>query len=264
MKKIIILFGLIALFASCEDIIEIDLNNIEAKVVIEGTINDLEEGCNIKISKTVDYFKPGTYPVISNAVVSVSDNNGNTFSFEETEPGIYTAIDFTAIENTRYLLNVKSENKNYEAEVTLPQKVNIDFLSFEETPLYMEFDEGYVVNCHFQDPLEQTNYYRLIAYNLSDPEKASKSKYLFNDDLVEGNNILMQWDLDPFKLNDTVVVEMQTLDKSTYEYYSTLFLLGDNIFGSSNPSNPKTNLDNDALGFFAAYTISRDTIIIKN
>lgn len=263
MKKIIILFSLIALFTACEDVIEIDLKNIEPKIVIAGAINDLENECTVRISKTVDYFKPGTYPPVTNATVLVSDNLGNTFNFEEKENGKYTSVDFKANENTSYTLNVNIENKVYEADVTLPEKVEISYLTSEETPLYMEFDGGYIVNCHLTDPLEEENYYRLKAYNINDAEKAGDSKYLFNDDLTEGKLILMQWDVEQYELNDTVVVELQTLDKSTYQYYNTLFLLGDNIFGSSNPANPKTNLNNDAMGLFAAYTISRDTIIIK-
>jgi hypothetical protein len=38
--------------------------------------------------------------------------------------------------------------------------------------------------------------------------------------------------------------------------------LAGGLFGSSNPSNPETNLSNDALGYFGAYTVSRDTIVI--
>jgi hypothetical protein len=261
--KNILFFSLIVLLASCEDVIEIDLKNTESRIVIEGTISDLGNGCTIKISKTVDYFKPGTYPAVSSAIVSVSDYSGNTFNFTETESGIYYSDNFRATENTAYLLTIDVENQIFEATVTLPEKVNIDFLSFEETPLFLDFKGGYVVNCHLQDPFEQTNYYRLKAYNINDSEKANASKYLFDDYLTEGNNFFMQWDIEQFQLGDTVVVEMQNLDKSTYEFYKTLFLLGDNVFGSSNPANPKTNLTNNALGFFGAYAISRDTIIIK-
>ena len=112
MKKLIF-FSLIVLFASCEDIIEIDLKNTESIIVIEGTINDLGNGCTIKISKTVDYFKPGTYPTVSNATVSVSDNLGNAFNFTETEPGIYFSDNFSATENITYLLTVNIENQNF-------------------------------------------------------------------------------------------------------------------------------------------------------
>ena len=79
---------------------------------------------------------------------------------------------------------------------------------------------------------------------------------------MNGNMIFMSWEDEPFFPQDTVVVELQTLDKSTYDYYLTLNSLAGGLFGASNPANPKTNLSNDALGYFGAYTVSRDTIVI--
>lgn len=263
MKKLVLFTSLLILLASCEDVIEIDLEGIEPKLVIEAVINDIDKTCVVKLSETVDYFNPGIYPNVSNASVSISENDGIPIVLEESEPGIYTSNNISRVENTRYLLEINTDNKSCQAEVAMPQKVAIDSLSYEETPLYLEFSDGYVVNCHFRDPLEVSNYYRLKVYNINDGQKAIDSKFLFNDDFVEGNQILLQWDVEEYYPEDTVVTELYTLDKSTYDYYNTLFLLGDNIFGSSNPGNPKTNLNNDVLGFFAAYTISRDTIIIK-
>lgn len=262
MKTILSLFSLILLFASCEDVIEIDLDTIEPKLVIEGSINDMDDQCIIKLSKTGDYFKPGIYPAVSDAVVTVTDDNGRTTNFEETEPGIYTSESIQGIENTTYTLNVWSEEENYIANVTMPQKVNIDSLSFENSPLIMGFDEGYIVNCHLLDPNEHTNYYRMKAYNINDTTKANESGYVFNDDFVNGNNVIIPWDIEAFQPHDTIVVEIQTLDKSTYYYYYTLFSITGDGFGISNPANPETNLNNNALGYFGTYTISRDTIVI--
>jgi len=71
------------------------------------------------------------------------------------------------------------------------------------------------------------------------------------------------WDLEGFFPLDTVVVELQTLDLSTYDYYRTLFSILDGGLGNPNPANPESNLSNDALGYFGAFTISRDTIVIQ-
>ena len=86
---------------------------------------------------------------------------------------------------------------------------------------------------------------------------------VFNDDFVDGNEIMMRWDADQFFPKDTVVVELLTLDESTYEYYLMLSSLSESDFiGNANPANPKTNITGDALGYFGAFTVSRDTIVI--
>jgi hypothetical protein len=262
MKTILALFSFIFLLVSCEDIIEIDLDTIEPKLVIEGCINDLGDPCTIKLSKTGDYFEPGINPAVSGALVSLTDEYGIETAFEEVEQGLYTSESLEVFENRSYTLLVESEGEDYMAEGTIPQKVVIDSLSYEIPPLIYEFEEGYMLTCYLQDPGEYRNYYRLITYKTGDPKNSNDLKYIFNDDFMNGNKIFMSWDLEAFFPMDTVVVELQTLDKSTYDYYITLNSLAGGIVGASNPSNPETNLSNDALGYFGAYTVSRDTIVI--
>lgn len=262
MKTILSIFSLIFLLVSCEDVIEIDLDSIEPKLVIEACLNDLDKPCTIKLSKTGDYFEPGIYPTVSDAEITITDEHGSFTQFEETDPGIYTSNLFEAMETTSYSLNVFSEGQNYHAEATIPQKVYIDSLSFDVPLMLFDFEEGYMLTCYLQDPLETRNYYRLKAYKKGELESAENANFVFNDDFMNGNMMVVTWDFDVFFPMDTVVVELQTLDKATYDYYYTLFPILGGGLGAANPANPVTNLSNDALGYFGALTINRDTIII--
>jgi len=262
MKTILSLFSFIFLLVSCEDVIEIDLDSVEPKLVIEGCINDLDDPCTIKLSKTGDYFEPGIYPIVSDALVTITDENGIETEFEESEPGTYTSESLEVEELGSYTLHIQSEGEDYMAEGVVPHKVFIDSLSYDIPPLFYEFEEGYMLTCYLQDPAEYRNYYRLIVYKKGEPKSSDGMMYIFNDDFMNGNMIFMSWESDPLFPQDTVVVELQTLDKSTYDYYFTLNSLAGGMFGASNPSNPETNLSNDALGYFGAYTVSRDTIVI--
>jgi hypothetical protein len=262
MKTILSILSLAFVLVSCEDIIEIELDTIEPKLVIEGCINDLNDPFTIILSKTGDYFEPGIYPAVSGAMVSVTDEYGIETEFEESEPGLYISESLEVFENRSYTLQVQSEGEDYMAEGTIPQKVYIDSLSFDIPPLLYEFEEGYMVTCYLQDPGAFRNYYRLKAYKKGEPVSSEESKYIFNDDFMNGNMIFMPWENEAFFPLDTVVVELHTLDKSTYDYYLTLNSLAGGLFGAANPANPKTNLSNDALGYFGAYTVSRDTIVI--
>ena len=135
---------------------------------------------------------------VSNAEVTVTDDKGITISFKETEPGIYTSDKIQGVENTTYTLSVLAEGESYTAEATMPQKVNIDHLSFENTPPSSEFEGGYVVNCHFKDPVGFDNYYRMKVYNINDYTEGMDSKYLFDDDYVNGKEIVLQWETEQF------------------------------------------------------------------
>jgi len=261
MKNILSILSLVFLLVSCEDIIEIDLETMETRMVIEGCINDLNNPCTIKLSKTGDYFDPGIYPAVSGAMVSVTDENGLETPFEESEPGLYTSENLEVSENRSYTLLVQAEGEDYMGEGTIPEKVQIDSLAYDIPPAIYEFESGYMLTCYLQDPAEFRNYYRLKVYK-KDAESSEASKYIFNDDFMNGNMIFMPWEWEEFFPMDTVVVELYTLDKSTYDYYFTLNSLAGGMFGASNPANPETNLSNDALGYFGAYTVSRDTIVI--
>ena len=263
-KTLLAISGLVVLLASCEDIIEVELDSIPPKMVIEGTINDLDPKVKIKLSTTSDYFKPGKNSNITDAMVSISDEHGNTTSFEEAAPGIFLSNSCLGIANTTYTLEVLTGEEYYEAVCSMPNRVDIDSISFEPAPSYMDFEENaFQVSCYFQDPVGIDNYYRMKAFVKGDELSGDRSKLVFNDDFVDGNEVTVPWESDGFYPMDTVVVELQTLDLATYDYYRTLFSILEGGLGSPNPANPETNLSNDALGYFGACTISRDTIVIQ-
>jgi hypothetical protein len=265
MKTILIFFSLIILLSSCEDVIKIELNYMEPKLVIEGVITDSDNTCIIKLSKTSDYFNPKTNPIVSDAVITLTDNTGTTLNLYETEPGTYLGKSIKTKSNINYTLSIISEGKTFEAKATIPQKVKIDSLSCKYNSESIFYEVGYVVSCHFSDPEKFRNYYRLKTYNINDKTRAKNSKDLYNDDLFNGNKVELPWSYDVYQESDTVVVELYTLDMQTYDYYKTLFPIsgGADMMSMTTPANPNTNINNGALGYFGAYTISRDTIVIS-
>jgi hypothetical protein len=265
MKARLIFFSLIILLTSCEDVIEIELNYMEPKLVIEGVITDSDSQCIIKLSKTADYFNKNTNPAVSNAVVTLTDNEGTTVNFSEVEPGIYSEESVQAKPDVNYTLTILSEGTKYEAKATIPQKVNIDSLTCKYNSESIFYEVGYVITCHFSDPGAFRNFYRLKTYNIHDSTHARNSEDIYNDDMFNGNKVELPWSHDVFQQSDTVVVELYTLDAQTYEYYKTLFTISgsDEMSSITTPANPNSNIKNGALGYFGAYTVSRDTIIIS-
>jgi len=264
MKTILIFFSLIILLTSCENVIEIELDYMKPKLVIEGVLNDFDNQCNIKLSKTTDYFNQKTNPTVSDAVITLTDNAGTVVKFNEIEPGNYLGESIQAKSHINYTLSILSEGDKYVAKATIPQRVNIDSLTCFYNPESIFYEVGYVVSCYFSDPEEARNFYRLKTYNINDGTKAKNSKELYNDDFYNGNNVILSWSNNVYQQNDTVVVELYSLDEQTYDYYKTLFPIsgGTEMMSLTTPANPNTNLSNGALGYFGAYTISRDTIII--
>jgi len=265
MKPLLIFLSLIILLSSCESVIEIDLDYMKPKLVIEGVIGDLDNECIIKLSKTTDYFNNMANPAVSDAVITLKDNTGAIVKFNESEPGKYLGKSVRAKSAVSYSLYILSEGVEYVAEATVPQEVKIDSLTCNFNPESIFYEVGFVVSCHFSDPDESSNFYRLKTYNINDKLKARYSKELSNDDFFDGNKVEWRWSNEVYQQNDTVVVDLYSLDEHTYDYYKTLFPIsgGAEMMSFTTPANPNTNISNGALGYFGAYTISRDTIIIS-
>lgn len=256
---------LLVLFSACEDVIDIDLKDVEPQIVIESSITDQLGSCMVKISKTGDYFKPSIFPMVSGATVKIMDDAGNSEILQETEAGVYTSPSLQGIPGSTYILKVNAEGKDYTAFSTMPNSLHIDSLSYEytSTGFGMHKKDGYKLHCYFKDPAGIDNYARFKVYK---NKKLLDGFFLYRDKFRDGNPIDFSDFLDEvFALNDTLRVELLSVNKATFDYLSTLA----NVSGKTNkgptatPANPNTNLSNGALGYFGAFTVRTKVIIIR-
>ena len=83
---------------------------------------------------------------------------------------------------------------------------------------------------------------------------------LLDDKFVEGNQL--DWEFySALSAGDSIYVELHHLDEATYDYYTTLVEVING--GGMAPSNPITNISNGALGYFGAFSIDSDYIILE-
>lgn len=266
MKNLIFLLISIIGFTSCEKVIEIDLESSDPQIVIEGIVSNVSSNHIVRISKTTDYFNPGEIPMISGALVIVSDDLGQLDTFTEVSEGIYQSNYLLGIENRNYNLKVMIDDETFSATSYMPEITLIDSLEYTEIDM-VEFipvnDIGnFVVSCYFQDKIDLKNYYRIKIFN-NGKESNSNGFHLINDLFFDGEEIeygRLSADLD---IGDTAEVELWSVDQFVYDYYETLdAILGSNRMNSSAPANPNSNIDG-ALGYFAAINIDREYIVIR-
>ena len=278
-KKVIMLVSSVVILTSCEKVIDIDLINTEPKVVIEATITDTEGPHKVYISKTSDYFEPGKYPAISNGLVIISDDAGVVDTCIEIEPGVYQTTKIEGKPDSYYSLFVETEGKTYTAETYMPEKVELDSVTYMFTnAVSPESNDGYLIKCQFVDPVEQENYYRVKTFKNGDFFIENGNEFVIWDDvLFDGVNadIPAKRGGEMFCLYDTISIELLTINKKTFQYYTSLInslasgsggmgSIGKKmIIGAAAPVNPPTNLSNGAAGYFAAYCISKKSVIIE-
>ena len=262
----LIISAIIFFMTSCQDIINIELGSTEPKLVVEGSINNINDSCTIKLTQTGDYFNSGSIKTVSGAQISITADNIGIVNFAENPDGVYIAKNLQGEENNSYKLNISFDNEEYNATAKIPQKVNIDSVSFMYFPPTPRIDGGFMVNVHFTDPKEFTNYYRYKVYKIGDENRGNGNFALNDDKFINGNSTMMPYNHEVFQLADTIVAELQTLNKSTFDFYNTLSGIAGNSGGppmaNTTPANPENNISNGALGNFCAYTVCRDTMIV--
>lgn len=255
-----------AFLSSCEKVIEYNLDSSEAVVVIEATITSNKEPFTVLVSKTTPYFGATTTSQVSGAKVSVRAENGKQKYFTEQSPGVYKLEKANAFTNNWYVVEVEYEGVTYSARSYLNDFVPIVDFSISYFDGFGVFDSGYKINSFIRDPAGVENYYRLKMYVNGKTVNDEGEIDIYSDKLFDGKVIgLVQNSSVVFDKNDTVVVELQAIDKATYDYFSTLeSIAGIEIVQSASPSNPVSNFNNGALGYFSAYSFDRRTVVISN
>lgn len=262
---IIIAFALL----SCEKIIEIDLNSTNAVLVVEGNITDGPGPYYIKLTTTGNYFDTNIFPVVSDAVVTISDNAGNSEILVYMDTGYYKTTVLQGVPGRTYTLKISTDGKNYQAVSTMPYPALFDSLNYQEQIDYGYGDGGgenphsgeftkkirYMVYTYVTDDPNATNYYRYRVYKNDTLER--RSNYILDDTYYNGQMIEMPMWGQLFDKGDSASIQLLSIDKSAYDYYTTLGNAtngGGGIMGAP-PDNPISNIDNEALGYFAAYSV---------
>ena len=272
----IILLG-ISFFTSCEERIDIELKDSDRRIVVEGEITSATKAHSVKLTTSSSYFYNQNAPVVSGALVSISDDAGNTFLLTETPvgSGIYftdpTVFGVSGRTYTLKIENVDIDNNGKFETYTASEKMRylypLDSLSFkvydpdENPPLYEIKGWGF-------DPPTLGDYYLWKYYKNGVLETDTLDEFAFADDqLVNGNYLPgITMFVGPANPGDTIMVEARSTSKEYYEFVVSFMIetrWNQGGFGGP-PANIKTNISNGGLGWFGAADISYIKSVIPN
>lgn len=248
------------LLLSCKNVIQIDFNNAQQQLVIEGNVTNGSNTQTVKISKSVAITDDSNFPAVSGATVTISSSNGNIYPLKEVSAGNYRTTGLRGQAGRTYQLNISYNGQTYTATSTMPNPVKLDSLGLETTSVVgKEFQS---VTVAYTDPAAETNYYRFI---LTVNNQASDNYFIYTDQLTNGRTVIRNLrdnDLDLVK-GDLAVIEMQCIDQNIYQYWNGLSQNQNRGGASTTPANPVSNISNGALGYFSAHTVQIVQLTIK-
>ncbi len=251
----------VLLTAACEDVITLDLKGVEPRIVIEGVVTEGAGPHTVFVSMTTDFFSPELPPPINGAEVVITDDAGGSTALTQILPGVYRSDGLAGVRGRTYTLTVSSGGWEYRGTSSLLRPIRLDSLTI---------DEDLVILAHFTDSPDTTDFCLLRVWRdgVRDPDYM-----LYSDEFTDGNAIeYAVGDLSGAEKGDPppgteilFVVELVTIEERIYEYFSTLMevvVTEDLNADSPTPANPNTNLSGGALGYFAAWSGSVDSLWI--
>ncbi|MCF8304623.1 MAG: DUF4249 domain-containing protein [Bacteroidales bacterium] len=274
--KTLALFMLtVALFSSCTEKIDVELDESYTRLVVDGSITTDTMAHTIRLVETADYFANQPATPVTGAEIKINDGTGSIQLIED-KPGIYkTAPDYFAEAGKTYHLtiNLQSEvggHTSYEASETVNPIAEMDSIGFKYWP---NLGDGYwEVKCYVLDP-PTTEFYMFDSYiNDKLVTDTITERMVVDDILYNGsytNGIGVAWldqELPTEKAGkgDKITIRASSISEG---YANFLWELTDETEGNNPlfdgpPANIKGNISNGAIGYFAAYSVDYESRVI--
>ena len=245
-------------FLACEEVIDLDLEQVKERIVIEGVVSEKPSVSKVKISFTQSIYVRTQSKSASGAIVTLSDDVGNSEVLIESQPGIYTPTKALGFAKREYRLKVTMGGAEFSAVSRMPDAMTLDSVRAYDPRLHNPFGLNYYL----------TNRPGVEEYCMIRTFRLNDTKFfwtLYSDKNSDGKQVVLAG---PSSLayNTTIRVELISLDKATYEYFRTLQeLVSNDGFEAPDPLqlneyNPRSNITNDALGYFSAQS-QRDYVV---
>ena len=259
MKRIYYLLLLMPfLLLGCEEDVVLDLREIEKRLVVEATLTNLD-AVSVSLSYSQNFYDTPELIRITDASVFILSDSGFSEQLYPNSEGLYLSRNLVAVSGESYALNIEIENQKVEVTVQLPPPVEVQSVAFVPNP-FRGSPDTLNIFVNVQDRVGEDNYFRLLVNKFG--VEPSNELYLVDDSFGKDGLITMPIYYKNFTWGDTVIVELQHHTRDMFDYLNGLSdNLGDS-FNSIAPGNPVSNMPDDVFGYFAAYGVVRDTIIV--
>lgn len=267
MKLLLKIFPvLLFVFISCEDVIDVTLNEGEIRLVIEANIlvnrENGETSSYVRLTTTGPYFN-NEVPVVDNATVEIIEDADVVHVFEYQDNGIYVGELYPQL-NKIYELRIHYNNETYTATTQLFETSHLE--NVEQNNEGGFFSDAIELKVFFQDPADVRNFYYFTAVS----EKGIRRDVL-EDGFFDGNKIFGLYRADDLAPGDEVKFTLAGVSEQFYNYMFTLIQQTGNGGGpfETQPATVRGNIinttdpENYPLGFFRISEISNLQYVVQ-
>jgi hypothetical protein len=264
--------------SSCTEKIELKLDSTYARLVVDGSISTDTIIQVVKLTKSTDYYNNQPAPVVSGAIVSISDGNDIYQLVEnQSQKGIYeTTTKVFGVPGKIYLLSIKNVDINgdgimeeYTAQSDLRPVIPADSIQIAREKQPGAKDTGWVVKVFAKNvPGEDWFLFKLRKNQIELSDSAHKLTSIAYSDgsqaYINGSAVFVfDGTRSEEKLSDGDTITLEALGITT-AYYQFLIDFVQEYYpkmpiGSGHSANISTNIEpkDKAVGFFSAYSVKR-------
>lgn len=258
MKKLVMLIIFFGFLSSCEDVIDVELNNAPPRLVIEADINIWENGtsrASVRLTTTEAFFNNGV-PLVTDATITITDENGTVYPFVYSSNGFYTSNLVPQL-NVEYTLNIIYKDEIYTSTETLYTVSPLEFVEQRDDGGFT--GEDIELKAFFTDPANENNFY--FFEGLSERGDALD---VLNDEFFNGNKIFGYYLVEDLAPADEVQFNLYGVSEA---YYNFMFILLQQTSDGGGPFETQpatvrgniineTNPENFPLGYFRISEVS--------
>lgn len=273
------LIAAVILASGCTEPIDIELDSTYARLAVEGYVNTDSLKHYVILSITSDYFSNEASPRVSDALVELSfDGESMQLVENESVPGLYeTPFAFRGSIGTTYDLEISQldinqdgQEEQYHASSTMPGGAELEQVELRYYPTAVS--SGYAVFMYAYHPTEQRDWFGFKLEKNGVPLTNTLSEYgtlsddIFDSGYFPGLPVGFLSDDESEQAvtpGDTITLELNCIDEAYYNFVNAaqLEIFGYNPLFTGPSANVTSNLNNEAFGIFAAYSIQRNSVI---
>ncbi|MDC3034567.1 DUF4249 domain-containing protein [bacterium] len=270
MKKLLLVLLINLIFFSCEDVVEISLNDSKEILIVDAYINWIKETNKteqkVNLSLSSPYFEK-TYQPATGASVYIEDEYGKIYHFTEEKSGNYIPIDTIPYDTENsYTINIEYKNQTFTGKESLRTVSSINRIEQESVELFG--NEAVQLEAYCFDPIDENNY---SYFEFSSTELDFPEYNIFRDDFSSGGEyygFLLDSEL---KKGDRVKIRQFGLSNFGYNYWYLLILQNTQQGGPfvGTPVNLKGNIVNlkntneNTFGYFRMSEVSEIVYVIR-
>jgi hypothetical protein len=272
----LIIVILVFIFTSCEEVIDITLNSSNPAFVAEAIIYKDSVG-HVHLTRSTNYFSMEESELIEDASISIYDGNSSE-ELAYKGNGYYVGETIIGVEGRSYRIEISHDGVDYEGISHMPHKTEIISLGYTKSDAQGIFnpygEQTFTIKCDFLDDPTDDNFY-MVRYIL-DGFALKGSYYLLTEDNAVNGSItklnLNTSDIDTIRFSELIFydggeaeVQVFSIDQFVYNYF---LQLNDVLYWKRRimpPAsyNPETNINNGAMGYFAAWAYDSETMILE-